>query len=252
MRSVSMIILLMIAASSFPTGQMKLEATVLSQVPGDDAGPGNEDPNWSEGQAASSRPLMTQPASNAAQDLIPEATEPCPIEVREWWQGIRAAAKAAIEASQRKDEALREAWNRNQGRSKDTDEEDDILSHKKRERLDADISETRARYVELLREGQEKSYRAPIKDRANPIFLYMGRPSYTRLAREKRINGAVTVQGEFRADGMIGEVKVVRGIGYGLDENAVKAIRKIIFLPAVKDGVFLTVTKSPQAEFNVR
>jgi len=207
--------------------------------------------NRSPNQVASSNPRTAEPIANTHQVLIPDATEPCPVEVTKWWQEIRAAAKDATDASQRKDQALREAWNRNQQRGK-TDDKNDILPHKEREKFDADISEARTKYLDLLREGLEKSYRVPIRDNANPIFLYMGRPSYTRLAREKRINGTVIMQVEFRADGTIGEVKVVKGIGNGLDENAVKAIRKTIFLPAVKDGIFLTVTKSPQAEFDVR
>jgi TonB family protein len=38
------------------------------------------------------------------------------------------------------------------------------------------------------------------------------------------------------ADGKPGEIAVARPIGFGLDENAVAAIRKAKFSPAMKDG----------------
>ena len=49
MRSIFMIILIMIAALSFPIGQMTLKGTVLSQIPVDGSEPGNEDPSWDGG-----------------------------------------------------------------------------------------------------------------------------------------------------------------------------------------------------------
>ena len=45
---------------------------------------------------------------------------------------------------------------------------------------------------------------------------------------------------EFLADGTVGKVQVLNQLGAGLDENAVAAARKAVFLPAVKDGKFIS------------
>ncbi len=84
----------------------------------------------------------------------------------------------------------------------------------------------------MLREGIEKSYSIPIPDRP-PIFLYFGRPNYTEEARRKKIEGNVSVRLRLEADGTIGEVQVVSGLGEGLDEEAIKSMRQILFLPAI-------------------
>jgi len=192
---------------------------------------------------------LMRPAFKATlQNQIPQATQPCSAEVAEWWQRVRAAAKEAVEASRRKDRAIGEAQNRYQsgGRSGD-----DVLSRKERDRLDADIAEARMKFAEVLKEGQEKSYRPPIDERAYPLTLYSGIPSYTEQARRRDISGRVTLRVEFRADGAIGDVRVIDGLGYGLDENAIKAIRQMIFLPALKEGMFLSVSRTANAEFNL-
>ena len=60
------------------------------------------------------------------------------------------------------------------------------------------------------------------------------------------------MQAEFRSDGKIGEVKVVGGLKDGLDEQAIKATREILFLPGVKDGMFVTIWRPLYIEFNLR
>jgi hypothetical protein len=47
----------------------------------------------------------------------------------------------------------------------------------------------------------------------------------------------------FRGDGTIGDVTVVAGLKDGLDEQAIKAVRKTIFIPAIKDGISTTLTR---------
>ncbi len=70
-----------------------------------------------------------------------------------------------------------------------------------------------------------------------PQIISQPKPGYTEAARQNKIAGKVVLSVEFRADGTIGEVQVVRSPGYGLDECAVEAARHIRFRPAIKDGV---------------
>jgi TonB family protein len=61
-------------------------------------------------------------------------------------------------------------------------------------------------------------------------------PVYTDEARSKRIEGEVLLEVVFEASGKLRVVKIVRGLGHGLDENAVRAAEQIRFKPALKDG----------------
>ena len=62
------------------------------------------------------------------------------------------------------------------------------------------------------------------------------RPEYTTEARERKIEGEVQLEILFAASGDIDVLRVVQGLGYGLDENAIEAARKIRFDPALRDG----------------
>jgi len=62
------------------------------------------------------------------------------------------------------------------------------------------------------------------------------RPVYTEEGRKLKIEGEVLLEVVFSANGQIRIVKLVRGLGHGLDESAVRAAEKIQFKPAMKDG----------------
>ncbi len=61
-------------------------------------------------------------------------------------------------------------------------------------------------------------------------------PAYTQEARNLKIEGEVLLEVVLEASGKLRVVRVVRGLGHGLDDNAVKAAEQIHFKPAVKDG----------------
>jgi TonB family protein len=186
-------------------------------------------------------------SANPLQAQFLKATRPCSAEIATWWQGVRTAAQAIIETNHRKNQAMRD-WTQ----AHPPGSGNYTLPKKDLEKLDADIATAIEKYRQALAEGRAKSYRAPIEDSAHPIILYMGFPRYTEQARKNKINGTVNMQVEFRSDGIIGEVKVVNGLKDGLDEQAIKAMRQTIFLPGVKDGIFVTVIQMSQAEFNLK
>jgi len=61
-------------------------------------------------------------------------------------------------------------------------------------------------------------------------------PIYTEEARAQRIEGEVLLEVVFEASGSLRILKVVRGLGHGLDDAAVRAAQQIRFKPALKDG----------------
>jgi TonB family protein len=61
-------------------------------------------------------------------------------------------------------------------------------------------------------------------------------PEYTDEARSARIEGTVSLELEFTAAGGVRVLRVVRGLGHGLDEAAAQAALRIRFKPAQSDG----------------
>jgi TonB family protein len=61
-------------------------------------------------------------------------------------------------------------------------------------------------------------------------------PDYTQEARSLKIEGEVLLEVVLEASGNLRVVRVVRGLGHGLDDNAVKAAEQIHFKPATRNG----------------
>jgi len=66
-----------------------------------------------------------------------------------------------------------------------------------------------------------------------PKCAYCPDPQYSDEAREAKLQGAVTLLVLVGADGRASQIRVVRGIGLGLDDRAVQAIRGWKFVPAL-------------------
>ena len=60
-------------------------------------------------------------------------------------------------------------------------------------------------------------------------------PTYSAEARDLRTQGDVVLEVVFRADGFVDVVRVVSGLGHGLDEAAIAAAKRIRFKPARSD-----------------
>lgn len=68
------------------------------------------------------------------------------------------------------------------------------------------------------------------------VVLYKPDPQYTAEGKQEKIQGDVILQVIFRASGQVDIVRVVQGLGHGLDQNAEIAARQIKFKPAEQDG----------------
>ncbi len=68
------------------------------------------------------------------------------------------------------------------------------------------------------------------------VVLSKPLPQYTSEAREMHIEGDVTLEVRFTASGDVEVLRVVNGLGHGLDEQARFAAQKIRFKPATRDG----------------
>jgi TonB family protein len=76
----------------------------------------------------------------------------------------------------------------------------------------------------------------PVVKTSPAEITFKPRPVYTDEGRQLKIEGEVLLEVVFSATGQIRVVKVVHGLGHGLDESAVRAAEKIQFKPALRDG----------------
>ncbi len=82
-----------------------------------------------------------------------------------------------------------------------------------------------------------RSHSAEIATKVLPAeILSKPTPVYTQEARSLRIEGEVLLEVVLEASGSLRVVRIVRGLGHGLDDNAVKAAEQIHFKPAIRDG----------------
>lgn len=77
------------------------------------------------------------------------------------------------------------------------------------------------------------------------------RASYTDQARKNGTQGSVTLKVTFLANGGVGSISVVKALPNGLSEQALSAARKMVFLPATKNGKPVTVIKTVQYGFTI-
>jgi periplasmic protein TonB len=78
------------------------------------------------------------------------------------------------------------------------------------------------------------------------------KPDYTEEARRRGINGDVELEIVVRSDGSVGDVRLQRGLGAGLDQRAIDAVRQWRFSPALRQGVPVDVLVEVAVEFKLR
>jgi hypothetical protein len=140
---------------------------------------------------------------------IPAATEPCTPEECEWWNRLRQAGNKLLRKSDQK---------------------------------------SKSAYAYLFVEGIERSYKIPLKDRSSQT-LFFGPAVQTADLPPKQRNGIVKLSVELRADGSIGDVKVLNGLGPEIDRRCIQAAQSVIFLPAVTDRTFVAGWLTPEYKF---
>ena len=81
------------------------------------------------------------------------------------------------------------------------------------------------------------AHQRPVPVVVTPVeVLAKPTPSYSEEARALKIEGEVRLEVEFAASGQVRVLRVVRGLGHGLDEMAIRAAEQIRFKPAQSDG----------------
>src|ERR1051326_5948507 len=83
----------------------------------------------------------------------------------------------------------------------------------------------------------ERPKKRPELVAASPVeILFKPKPDYTDKGRTAKVEGEVLLRVLFSAMGDVRVLDIVRGLGYGLDENAVRAAQQIKFRPEQRGG----------------
>ena len=90
----------------------------------------------------------------------------------------------------------------------------------------------------------------PIYD-VPPIVIHKVQPQYSEVARRAGVEGVVLLYAEVDTSGRAVNVRVIRSLGYGLDERAIEAVTKWRFKPALKDGEPVQVGSTFEVAFKL-
>jgi protein TonB len=86
---------------------------------------------------------------------------------------------------------------------------------------------------------------------AAPQVIYAPEPEFTEQARQAKVTGKVVVYLQVNPEGRPMHVRIVRGLGMGLDQKALEAVRQYKFKPATKDGHPVTVEMNIEVNFHI-
>lgn len=86
---------------------------------------------------------------------------------------------------------------------------------------------------------------------ADVIIVYKPNPAYSAEGRERRIQGDVVLEVIFLASGQIKVTRVVSGLGFGMDDEAIHAAKRIRFTPATRDGKPVDFSARIRIEFRL-
>ncbi len=103
--------------------------------------------------------------------------------------------------------------------------------------------------IEQLRQASDQII--PMDRSTRPTILYREKASYTKEARDNKIQGVIVLDVVFGADAQIRDIELVRGLPDGLSEAAIEAAKKIRFLPAMKDGELVSVRGKLEYSFSI-
>jgi TonB family protein len=85
-----------------------------------------------------------------------------------------------------------------------------------------------------------------------PSLLREVKPDYTEEGRQRNVEGDVVLEIVVRSDGRVGDVKLLQGLGAGLDQRAIDAVRQWRFSPATRLGTPVDVIVEVAVEFKLR
>jgi protein TonB len=84
-----------------------------------------------------------------------------------------------------------------------------------------------------------------------PEIVFQPEPEFSEEARKSKVSGNVLVYLQVDEQGRPMHVRVLRGLGMGLDEKALEAVRQYRFKPAMENGHPVAVEMNVDVNFNI-
>ena len=103
----------------------------------------------------------------------------------------------------------------------------------------------------LVVEGSESRILSGKEVTSKAIVVTKPEPNYTDDARSHQITGTVVMRCVFSSAGTVNSIRVISGLPFGLTERAFAAARQIKFIPAVRDGRFVSMWIQLEYNFNL-
>ncbi|HEX4808200.1 MAG TPA: TonB family protein [Bryobacteraceae bacterium] len=112
---------------------------------------------------------------------------------------------------------------------------------------DAKEAALQKRQLPAVEQGQS----VPQKSRPDiyPKVVSKSEPQYTDEARRALVSSTITCSLIINPNGVPQNIRVVRGAGFGLDENAIKAVNMWRFQPAMRQGVPIPYSANVQVNY---
>ena len=86
----------------------------------------------------------------------------------------------------------------------------------------------------------------------SPRLVRMVTPQYTAPAMRARLEGTVVFECVVKKDGTVGDLRVVKSLDAGLDQEAIKAVKQWRFTPATFRDEPVAALATCQVEFKLR
>jgi TonB family protein len=84
------------------------------------------------------------------------------------------------------------------------------------------------------------------------VAEYTTPPLYSDEARRRGIEGRLVLRARIEPDGRVSEARVAKGLGFGLDQNALVALRQWRFIPGTRGGTAVASDVELEIEFTLR
>ena len=84
-----------------------------------------------------------------------------------------------------------------------------------------------------------------------PVLSFKREPEYSEDARKVKLQGVVILVIEVDAQGEPRNIRVEKGLGLGLDEKAVEAVKSWRFRPATRNGKPVTALARIEVTFRL-
>src|SRR5262249_7266880 len=85
-----------------------------------------------------------------------------------------------------------------------------------------------------------------------PQIIESSQPAFTTEALAANVEGTVTLEGHVDTQGRVSALRVIKGLGYGLDQKAIDAVLSWKFRPALRTGSRVEAIMQIEVDFRIQ